>query len=98
MAFTSRAEHFGARHPQSLIDFFDHILLLDRRPETRPARSRVKLLRGTKERQLARRAFKSALLVNVVHRTRVGVFSSLLPQDIILLGRELTFPLCVRLD
>src|SRR5712691_2599053 len=93
-----RAEHLRAGHSQASINFFPHVFLLDRRPKTRPAGAGIKLLGGTKQRQLTSGAFKRARVMNVVERARVGSFSSLLPHHVVLLSREYLLPVCICLD
>src|SRR5690349_16230904 len=88
----------SARHPQTLISFFDDVLFLDRRPETRPAGPGIKLLRGTEYRQLASRTNESALVVDVIQRARESIFSSLVPQHVVLLRRKLALPLRITLN
>src|SRR5262249_28067516 len=98
VAFTLSTQYFCARHAERLVDLFDNILYLNRRPETRPAGSRIKLLRRAKQRQPAAGALKNPLVVNISQRTRERVLSSLLPQDPVLFGGQLILPFCICLD
>src|SRR5882724_7460992 len=98
MPLASCACDLGARHACASIRLFDDVLFLDRRPETRPAGPRIKLLCRAEHRQFASGAFKCSFVVYVIQRARKSIFSSLVPQNVVLLRRQLALPLCISLD
>lgn len=98
VSVASRAQHFSPRLAQAVINLFPHVLFGNRRPEARPARVRFKLCPGAKQRQFTGDAFKDTFLVNVIERTCIGRFSSLLTRHVVLLRCENAFPLLVSLN
>src|SRR5260370_40088980 len=98
VSIAPRTQHFGAGHSQTSINFFPHAFLFDRSPNTRPDGAGIKLRLRTKQRQLARGAFKGTCVMIVVERARVGSLSSLLPHDVVLLRGEYLLPLCICLN
>ena len=67
--------------------------LLDGSPEARPAGAGIELGIGREQRRPAARATERALALLAVERAREGALGAVLPGHVILLGRELLFPL-----
>ena len=81
--------HLGAPHEQAAVLLFPHILLLDRRPETRPTRSGVVLCPRREERLPTDHAGVDTGLVVVPVFSGERSLGSFVDTDIVLQRREL---------
>src|SRR4051794_36265626 len=72
-------------------------MLLDRREEARPSRSRIELGLGAEQRLAAAHAAVEAVIPGVPVRTGEGAFGAVLARHVILLRRQLAAPFGIRL-
>src|SRR5678815_3342621 len=97
MRIAARAQHFGAPHEEAAIllerdGFFRH-----RRPEARPARAGIVFRRRFEQRRAAADAAIEARLLVVPMLAGERPLGAVLARDVILLGRQLFFPLGIAL-
>ena len=96
MGVASSAHHLGAHHPEGAILFLFDARAGHRLPEARPARLRIELGVGGKERGATAYAAIDAGPLAVVQRAAERALRSLEPRHPVLLGSELAGPFLVR--
>src|SRR5262245_36559559 len=91
------AKRLGSAHKEAIVFFSGNIFFRYRRPETRPAGSRIKLGIRAKQLTAAAAATVNALLVIVPILTGKGRLRAFLPRDMKLFVRQLFLPLGIAL-
>ena len=88
MPTAAPAMHLGAFHPQTPVGFGAH-RAFDLTPETRPSGSALELGLRLEKRKFAAGADEDAHAMFVNQRTAAGRFRILMPEHLILSGREI---------
>src|SRR5215211_346884 len=91
------AMYFRAAHEEAAVLLDLNVILVDGRPEARPARAGVVLGVGCEEGRPAGHTAVDSLLLVIVVLTTEGPLGALHPRDAVLLGGELVLPFFFRL-
>src|SRR5262249_24510154 len=94
MAAAVRAVDLHARHALAAIQG-RRTRSLERTKEARPAGAALEFRVGRKDRPSARRAGEGAVALLPIERARAGALGTMLPEHVVLLGREGLLPLLV---
>src|SRR5262245_51702098 len=91
------AKRLGSAHKEAIVFFSGNIFFRHRRPETRPAGSRIKLGIRAKQLVAAATATVDALLMVIPILPRERGLRAFLSRDMKLFVRQLFFPLGIAL-
>src|SRR5262245_57636798 len=97
MGVADVASRLDALHAVALVEVVRDDAFLERLREARPTRAAVEFARRVEQRRAAADAVVAARREQPAHLGAEGPLGAFLARDLILLGRELGFPLCVAL-